>query len=155
VTKTEEETNVRVVVYDLSTLRFRRSARKTSMSIVAASGEVLAVVDTLAIESNEDAAYGACEHALAAGRIRREGGYHRVALYNPYSGEISYQAAPDSIVFGAERPIAVEALGSVGEVRGETGEEELHLGGYVLGRREVSVAGATRAWESTGDRTGA
>ena len=150
---------VKVVVYDLSTLRFRRSARKTSMSIVAASGEVLAVIDTLAIDNNEDAAYGACEHALAAGRVRREGNYHRVALYNPYSGEISYQPAPESVVFGADKPIAIEMLGSLGEVVGGAGAEELHLegagGAVVLRRREVSVAAAARAWEASGDRAGA
>jgi hypothetical protein len=142
---------VGIVVYDLATLRFRRSSRKTSMSVVAASGEVLAVVDTLAIDSNEDAAYAACEHALSAGRVRRDGRYRKVGLYNPYSGEISYKAAPDSVVFGCEKPISIETLGSCGEVFGENGVEELHIGETNLPRREVGVVQASRAWESSGE----
>lgn len=140
-----------IVVYDLATLRFRRSSRKTSMSVVAASGEVLAVVDTLAIDSNEDAAYAACEHALSAGRVRRAGRYLKIGLYNPYSGEVSYKAAPDSIVFGCERPISIEALGSCGEV---VRDEELRIEGSVLPRREVGVVQASRAWEASGEARG-
>lgn len=151
--KNEESCEVvDIVIYDLSTLRFRRSARKTSMSVIAASGEVLAVVDTLAVDSNEDAAYAACEHALATARVRREGTWCRIGLYNPYSGETSYRPAPDSIVFGAQQPVAIETLGSRGKVEGGEGSERLHLNGLLLERQEPSVAAASRAWDSTGER---
>jgi hypothetical protein len=143
-----------IVIFDLATLRFRRSARGTSMSVVAASGEVLAVVDTLAIDRNEDAAYAACEHALAAGNVEREGTLHKIALYNPYSAEISYKAAPDSEIFGdgEAHPIAVD--GSVANIEDEEGRTCIILAGKRIKQREITLAGATRAWSANEERRG-
>lgn len=141
----------RIVIFDLATLRFRRSARNTSMGVVAASGEVLAVVDTSTADTNEDAAYAACEHALASGNVVRGGELHRIALYNPYSGEISYQAAPDSLVFADGEAHPIEAEGSVAMI--ETGEEAcIHLGEVRIGLRVATLVGASRAWAANEDR---
>jgi hypothetical protein len=143
-----------VVVYDLATLRFRRSARGTSMSVVAASGEVLAVIDTLAVDENEDAAYAACEHALATCNVERGGEWCKIALYNPYSGEISYQAAPDSRVFSGRVPVALESGGSVALIEEGAKGLELVINGQRLFEISVSLVGASRAWAANEERGG-
>lgn len=140
-----------VVVYDLATLRFRRSARKTSMSVIAASGEVLAVCDTSVADTNEDAAYAVCEHALSAGRVQRGEHLCRVALYNPYSAEISYLPAPESVVFGNEQGLALPVDGEVATVHEDSDGMWLALGGVRVGTKVLTVAGASRAWGATED----
>jgi len=124
------------------------------MSIVAASGEVLAVVDTLAIDRNEDAAYAACEHALATGNVAREGTLHKIALYNPYSAEISYMAAPDSQIFGDGEAHPISITGSVANI--ENGEDGIHLilDGKRVKQREITLTAATRAWSANEERHG-
>lgn len=122
------------------------------MSMVAASGEVLAVVDTLAIDRNEDAAYAACEHALATGNVAREGTLHKIALYNPYSAEISYKAAPDSQIFGDGEAHPIEVEGSLASV--EDDGSCLILGGKRINQREITLTGATRAWSANEERRG-
>jgi hypothetical protein len=142
---------VPVVVFDLATLRFRRSAKRTSMSVIAASGEVLAVVDTVGHDSNADAAFAACEHALSAGRVRRDGTIRRVVLYNPYTAQASYGPAVDAVIFGGE-PLAVEIGGSCGMVQVDGPESTLDVAGVVRTAVQVSVAAASRAFLANRDQ---
>lgn len=121
------------------------------MSIVAASGEVLSIVDTLSKDGHEDAAYAACEHALNAGRILRDGVKCRIALYNPYSAEISYLPAPDSLVFGCEEALSVNPEGSLAYV--ENNGESIRLNEKTIYSKNLTVAQATRAWEATETHT--
>jgi len=143
-----------IVIFDLATLRFRRSARGTSMSVVAASGEVLAVVDTLAIDRNEDAAYAACEHALATGNVARDGELHKIALYNPYSAEISYKAAPDSQIFGDGEAHPIDIEGSVAHIEDVEDGACIILDGKRIKQREITLTGASRAWSANEERQG-
>lgn len=141
-----------IVIFDLATLRFRRSARGTSINVVAASGEVLAVVDTLAIDRNEDAAYAACEHALAAGNVARQGTLHKIALYNPYSAEISYLAAPDSQIFGDGDAHPISINGSVAGIDNGADGTCIILDGTRIKQRDTTLTGATRAWAANEER---
>jgi hypothetical protein len=131
-----------IVVYDLATVRFRRSTKGASMQMVAASGEVLAVVDLVALTSNEDGAFACCEHALAAARPRRDGRRMRVALYNPYTAQISYGAGPDCTVFADQAPVALDPGGTVGHLV----EDGLLIDGRCVTPHTTTVAATSRSY---------
>ena len=137
-----------VVVYDLATVRFRRSAKGRSMSMIAASGETLAVVDTNGDATNEDAAYAACEHALNGARVRRNESLCRVALYNPYTAHISYLPAPDSVIFTNHEPRAIHMNGEIGIVHFDGEQHQLEISGVLIDEEQLTVSAASRAWDA-------
>lgn len=144
--------SIPVVVFDLATLRFRRTPKRTSMSVVAASGEVLGVVDTLVTDTNEDAAFAACEHALSAGRVQRDGAVHRIALYNPYTAQTSYLSAPESVVFFDGEAVVIGANGTCGAV-GHVGDTYvLRVDGRAIPTYIATMASSTRDWYAHEDR---
>jgi hypothetical protein len=131
-----------VVVFDLATVRFRRSQQRSSMSMLAASGETLAVVDTLATTSNQDAAFSCCEHALSAARPKRDGRRLKVALYNPYSAQISYGAGSECVVLGDGMTLELGPYGTIGHFDGDV----LDIDGRRVPAIELTTAAASRAW---------
>ncbi len=137
-----------VVVYDLATVRFRRSAKGRSMSMIAASGETLAVVDTNGDATNEDAAYAACEHALNGARVRRDGVVCRVALYNPYTAHIAYLPAPDSVIFTNHEPRSIGMHGETGVVYFDGEQHTLEISGEQIDEEQLTVSAASRAWDA-------
>lgn len=118
------------------------------MSVVAASGEVLAVVDTLVADTNEDAAFAACEHALSAGRVQRNDGIHRVALYNPYTAQTAYLPAPESIVFCDGSTLSLGAGGEAGRVGEDADGITLEVGGRKFPVHLATVASSSRDWQA-------
>lgn len=121
------------------------------MHLVAASGEVLSVVDIAAHDSDSDAAFAVCEHALSAGRVRRDGQTHSIALYNPYSGQISWGPSSDGHVFGDGSPVAIDVLGSCGQVEHNAHEDVLHVAGRELPVVSMTYATTSRAVAAHGE----
>jgi hypothetical protein len=89
--------DVDILLLDLASLRYRWSDdAHRSLAVLSAMGEVLAVVDCEAGLPQREAAFRACDAALASGRVVRASQDDllvrrrcRIGLYNPYSGEVA------------------------------------------------------------------
>jgi hypothetical protein len=110
---------VKIVVFDLSTLRYRLSAKLGRVTALAPTGEILARVDVAPATSPREASYLAANAALDQGRVVRDGETCRIALYNPYSGEASLNAVPATVVYSAGAPISLDEAGTTFEMKGD------------------------------------
>ena len=119
-----------MVVYDLSTLRFRRRDGRTLL--LASSGEELACCGTDGLDDRRAAA-AVLEEAAGTAVVWRDGVACQVGFYHPRTGEVSVGSWPRGRVLGAGRPLALDAAGTLGELR----DGVLHLAGAELGEAEL------------------
>lgn len=136
-------------MFDLAALRFVRSATGDSLSALAGTGELLAVIDVAPGTAEREAALAALDAALDRARVPRESvllpGQRvrtRVALYNPYSAEVAVGSLPDTVAYGDGRPLELPATGALGVLDGEV----LTVGARALARREPTPASLSRAY---------
>jgi hypothetical protein len=135
-------TERQVVVVDMSTLRFVWQPGRRSVTLLTANGELLAVSDVAEGAGERQAAFAVLEEAAATARVSRGGVEHRVAFYNPYTAEVSVDAATANRVFCAGRPLSLREDGEPAAVT----EAALVLGSSELPERgELDPASAMRA----------
>lgn len=140
-----------VLVLDMATLRFMRTGpSRRRVQVLTARNEVLAVADIqLNLETGlfdeETTAFYALDAALGGTVLRTpEDGSgppvpHRIALYNPYTGEISLGALPDTQILASDEllPLPVEGAQSALDERGD-GPTLIFRDGAVARRRAPS-----------------
>lgn len=112
--------SVNIVVFDLSTLRYRFSAQRGRVAAVAPTGEILACVDIAPTTDPREAAFRAADAALDQARVVRGNETCRVALYNPYSAEVALNAVPATQVFTAQVPVSLDAAGTLMRLEADT-----------------------------------
>lgn len=140
-----------VLIFDLATLRYQWDATRATLSVLSSRNELLAVVDVAPTTNEREAAFQACDAALdrsrvsrttPAGRLR-----HRIALYNPYSAEVSFAAVPKTKVFSAATRLTIPANGLPATlVSSVDGPDVLIAGDDVLIHQQPSFAALTRAF---------
>ena len=128
-------------MFDLSTLHYRFSSGTGRTITLAPTGEILSRIEVDPTTPSREAAYQGYNAALDQGLVARDGDMMRVALYNPYSGEVSLNSVPATTIYSAGRPIALDLEGTVFELDGE----EMRSGEVVLTHVEPSVARTSRA----------
>lgn len=99
-------------VYDLASVRYAWNRDRTRLQLLGAHGEFLGAADVAAGADARAAAYAACEAALDRGRVRVDGRLWRIALYNPYSAEVSVGPAADNRIHSDQAPVAISPAGS-------------------------------------------
>ena len=127
------------VIFDLATVRYRFTAHRTSVSALAATGELLAVVELAPHHSEREAAFLAVDAALAGGRVQRHGERYRVALYNPYTAEVCIRPVPDTLIFTDRTPLVLAPEGVTAELDANQRTIEVPAGGPGLPRVLASV----------------
>lgn len=148
------------LVLDLASLRYQWNAARTAVAVLTAAGELLAVADTPPGTDEREAAFAATDAALARARVNRPGPTgrvrYRVALYNPYSGEVSVGAVPDTRVFGDGDRLELPAAGAPA-LLSPGPEPVLGVAGAAAGElrplplRQVSFAALTRVYQAHAD----
>lgn len=113
-----------VLVLDMSTLRFVTHGPRSAVRVLTRNGQLLAAVHPRVGEQRTDIAFRAMDAALREGsvlgvdlenpRLRR---HLKVALYNPFSGDVSFGATPDTVSFSGTGTLALGPDGSEGVVR--------------------------------------
>jgi hypothetical protein len=135
-------TSEALVVLDMSTLRFVWHNGRRAVSLLTSGGELLAVRELAEGASERQAAFAVLEEAAATARLRRQGGERRVAFYNPYTAEVSVDAASANRVYCAGHPLALSEEGE----EAVPVDDRLVVGAAVLNERgELDPASAMRA----------
>ena len=104
----------RVWLLDLSKLDFQWGRDKKSCIVSLSNGEKLGEqeVDT---DSPREAAFEALEYLLRKKGVSYRGeSYEMIALYNPFSKEISLNATPDTIIYGDFHELTISDEGASG-----------------------------------------
>ena len=106
-----------VVLYDLSSLRFRR--RGSALTVLSAAGEELSHLEGVA-DDDRQAVAAALEDAAGRSVVWRDGEPCRVAFYHPDTAQVSLGAWPRGTVLGCGAPLALEREGTTGRLEGDT-----------------------------------
>jgi hypothetical protein len=101
-----------VVLFDLSSLRFRRDRRNRRFTALSADGQVLAGVSNPP-ENGRAAALAALDEAARTGRCWRGGQLRRIAFFNPHTVEAAFGPSGECRVFRFEVPPPLSREGSV------------------------------------------
>jgi len=111
------------LIFDIATVRYRFSANRDSVTALAPTGELLAVVELAPHHSEREAAFLAADAALRSARVLRDGLRCKVAFYNPYTADICLQPVPETRIFSDLQPLAFEPAGQ----RCSLEDDGLHL----------------------------
>jgi hypothetical protein len=136
----------RYCIFDLASLRFALDPEGASVTVRAPGGEVLGLAAVGDERDQRNVAFAACDAALAQGTVLREDDdglpvAHKIAFYNPLTGQIAVDAVPHTRVFAGTDLLVLPAEGlEVVLVDGE-----LRGGSVTLSERPVSAATASRA----------
>lgn len=139
-----------VVVLDMATLRFRTRASGGPVQLTTRTGQVLAVVHPRRGEARRSVAFRALDAALAEARLPLPTGgprgtrYARLALYNPFTGDVSYDPVPGTVTFTSGAPVPLDADGTIGLLHGGERPDVLEVSGYTLVATERDVSELTR-----------
>lgn len=111
----------RVLVLDLSTLRYRFAANRRSLSVLTASGETLASVTMRPAEDDTDVIFRAITEAARTSCVLRANddgtvSGHTLAFYNPYTAQVSWTLNGRPVLFVPEVPFSVLPAGISGTV---------------------------------------
>lgn len=164
-----------LLIVDLASLRYRWDAERTTLTVFSAQREVLAVAAGVGHLSDREAASRACDLVLDRGRVSRAAAdwdyvdvdvvgedvhaaaaaaaargrvRFRVALYNPYTAQVSVGPVPDTEVFSCNRPLQLPAGGlPTTLVQGHDGPV-LHAGNQVLTPFNPTLTAITRTLEA-------
>ena len=107
-----------LVVYDMSSLRFTRTD-DGPITMRAGSGEILSTVANPPAELRS-AALAAMDAASETARVWRGGSICQVALYNPYTQEISVGPSERCQVYTCAGALELTAEGLSGHLEGES-----------------------------------
>jgi hypothetical protein len=107
-----DPTKTNLVVYDMSSLRFTRG-EGGSITMRAGSGEILSTV-AQAPEQLRSAALAAMDAASDTARVWRGAAICKVALYNPYTCEISVGPSDRCEVYTCGTALQLEPAGLAG-----------------------------------------
>lgn len=145
-------------ILDLSGLRYQWNATRSTLTVFSPRRDVLAVVATPAGLGDREAAFRACDAALATARLLRlridtgpageprpTQARHRLGLYNPYTAEVSVGAVPDTRVFSDDRPLALPHDGLCARLD-DSDPDALVVDDRVLGLVEPTWASLTRTY---------
>jgi hypothetical protein len=114
--------DIPVLVVDMTTLRFRTRATGGPVAVTTRTGQLLATVHPRKGESQQSIAFRGMDAALATARLplpQTGPGTPRfgpVALYNPFTGDVSFGAIPDTVTFSSGTPVPLDADGTLGVV---------------------------------------
>jgi len=134
---------VNIVIFDLSALRYRFNKVRSRVSAMAPTGEVLSVVELSPGTPTSEAAFLSVNAALDSARLLRNGKRCGLGAYNPYSGEVSVNGVPATLIFSAGRAIELSDDGDV-FVMDDDSLQSVESG-LVLDRKEPSVARVSRS----------
>lgn len=129
------------VIFDIATVRYRFSAARTSVTALAPTGELLAVVELAPGTSDREAAFAAADAALRAGRVLRGDVRARVALYDPYTAEVALDPVPATRTFTDRAPVSFGPEGTLAVLD----DRGLVIESRVLGPVTRSFAATSRA----------
>lgn len=137
------------LLVDMATLRYRWGPDRRSCALLLSTGELVVVVDV--DDPSEDVrvvAYRALDAALDRGRVQRLRADGRtvtvpVAVYNPFSAEVSVGPVPHTVTFTDEDPLPVPAEGCMVNVHGGRGRR-VEVAGRTLLPRELTLTEMTR-----------
>jgi hypothetical protein len=107
-----------LVVYDMSSMRFTRTPGGP-ITMRAGSGEILSTVANPP-EELRSAALAAMDAASETARVWRGGSICQVALYNPYTQEISVGPSERCQVYTCAGALELTAEGLSGHLEGES-----------------------------------
>lgn len=140
-----------VVVFDMSSLRFRFGPRRRAMSVLSATGEHLATCPIPSGLDDAGAVFASATAAMSATVLRPVPGVagpveHLVALYNPHSAQVSVDLDGQTRWFTPAR-VPLEAAGTCAELTGTGETRHLVLAGVVmdLESAETDAAAVSRA----------
>jgi hypothetical protein len=140
-----------VLVLDMASLRFRKNAPGTACAVLTRRGELLTAIDISPRDSDRDVIFRGLDAALDRGQVIRTdsdatGGRtrYRLALYNPYTAEISVHAIPATVTFAAIEPVELPVDGDPAVVTGTGRNSCLRLGDRHLYPRQLSFTALTR-----------
>lgn len=140
-----------VLLVDMSTLRFTSAGPKAPLRVTTRSGLTLAVVHPRKNELRSDLAFRAMDEALKTGRVTKVDPHNpaqrrtlRVALYNPFSGDVAYGAAPETRTFPSGSPLALDPDGTPATVAIDGTHATLHIADRALPAVERDVLDVTR-----------
>lgn len=142
---------------DMSTLRYQWNPDHTACCALTARGEILAVVEVDAGPVNErELAFRLLDRALEVGQVLRahpddpaKRVVYKVALYNPFSAEVSVGEVPKNVTFRDEAPLALPADGLPAEAVTAGRSRRLTFpDGRTLEPRELTFLGLTRVQAS-------
>jgi hypothetical protein len=137
------------VIFDISTVRYRFSSTRTSVTALAPTGELLSVVDLRPGTSEREAAFLAADAALRGGRVLRGETRCRVALYNPHTAEVALDPVPTTRSFGDHAPLILDIAGTLATLD-DTG---LHVDVRTLARLTPTLSATSRALLAHQDRS--
>lgn len=107
----------------MSSLKFRWCPARRFFSVFSPVGELLSKIDCAPETSDEEAVFQALDSALATARLKRNDEHgarilRKLALYNPYTGQVSFNATPKCKVYALKvkneiKPISIPSEGIV------------------------------------------
>lgn len=131
------------ILLDLTSLSFRTSSARDVLAVLSERSEILMVVD-VPPASNSHLSFLGCEALLQRGSIRRDGETFPIALYNPFSAQVSVGAADAGSIFVANRRLVFEeSLVFELESSAATGSDD--LGEFSLTLANGSFASLSRS----------
>ena len=101
---------------DLSSIRFQWGVRGSALNVLSSRGEPLGIIQVPRDMALEEAALQGFDAALKRGKVERvteEAGRvrYQIALYNPYTAEVSVGALPKTRVFTDRSALKISADG--------------------------------------------
>lgn len=143
---------------DMAAVRFVRSEDGMSLSALAGTGELIALIDVAPGTADREAALAAFDAALDLARVPRPSLTDpsrivrtRVALYNPYTCEVAVGALPSTVAFGDMAPLQLPPSGVLAS-RSADEPDVLVVGARRLPRRVPTPASVSRAYVAHHDR---
>ena len=103
-------------VLDLSKVTFSWGSGEKSCQVKLLNGDIVGE-SKVSSTSPREAAFEALEGILESGPGIYNGvAYGKIALYNPYSSELSVGATPNTITYGDFRELSIPPDGAIGEL---------------------------------------
>ena len=141
------------LVLDMATIRFQWSPDQTACAALTARGEIVALTDVEPEADERQVAFRLLDQALDQGQVLRPDPgdptkrvSYKVALYNPFTAEVSAAPVPDTVTFTDRAPLPVPADGlPVVAVTSGRNPSMRTLEGRHLPARTLTFAGLTRA----------
>lgn len=89
----------KMVVFDLSECRIKESPSGDSLTLLAPSGELLAMLETRPSWSDRESALRLYDTCLASGFVWRDDALHKISLWNPHTRAAAVDPLPETLSF--------------------------------------------------------
>lgn len=123
----------------MTTIQFHLDRRNGTIRALTTDGTALSAVHPRKNELRPDLAFRALDEALRTASLFEPNPAHprervrlRLALYNPFSADVAYQAVPDTLTFSTGAPLDLDPTGTPGVVDLSDDIPTLHINGRVL-----------------------